>query len=113
MHIVDRRLNPRGKSLENRQRFLRRMKGAVQQAVKRSLQNRNIRDVLDGGEISLPIDGMAEPNLRRGDGGIRDHILLETGPSSKATFFRARRGAGAVNPRMRAKATARTASVLC
>lgn len=25
MHIVDRRLNPRGKSLENRQRFLRRM----------------------------------------------------------------------------------------
>ncbi|MBY3342849.1 YeaH/YhbH family protein [Rhizobium laguerreae] len=75
MHIVDRRLNPRGKSLENRQRFLRRMKGAVQQAVKRSLQNRNIRDVLDGGEISLPIDGMAEPNLRRGDGGIRDHIL--------------------------------------
>ncbi|MEH2680623.1 DUF444 family protein [Rhizobium leguminosarum] len=27
MHIVDRRLNPRGKSLENRQRFLRRMKG--------------------------------------------------------------------------------------
>ncbi|OWV78316.1 hypothetical protein ATY77_28390 [Rhizobium sp. R634] len=75
MHIVDRRLNPRGKSLENRQRFLRRMKGAVQQAVKRSLQNRNIRDVLDGGEISLPIDGMAEPSLRRGDGGISDHIL--------------------------------------
>ncbi|MBX5157801.1 MULTISPECIES: YeaH/YhbH family protein [unclassified Rhizobium] len=75
MHIVDRRLNPRGKSLENRQRFLRRMKGAVQQAVKRSLQNRNIRDVLDGGEISLPIDGMAEPSLRRGDGGTADHIL--------------------------------------
>ncbi|GLR59378.1 YeaH/YhbH family protein [Rhizobium leguminosarum] len=75
MHIVDRRLNPRGKSLENRQRFLRRMKGAVQQAVKRSLQNRNIRDVLDGGEISLPIDGMAEPSLRRGDGGVADHIL--------------------------------------
>ncbi|MBX4952548.1 YeaH/YhbH family protein [Rhizobium binae] len=75
MHIVDRRLNPRGKSLENRQRFLRRMKGAVQQAVKRSLQNRNIRDVLDGGEISLPIDGMAEPSLRRGEGGISDHIL--------------------------------------
>ncbi|EJC75707.1 YeaH/YhbH family protein [Rhizobium hidalgonense] len=75
MHIVDRRLNPRGKSLENRQRFLRRMKGAVQQAVKRSLQNRNIRDVLDGGEISLPIDGMAEPSLRKGEGGTADHIL--------------------------------------
>jgi uncharacterized sporulation protein YeaH/YhbH (DUF444 family) len=75
MHIVDRRLNPRGKSLENRQRFLRRAKSAVQQAVKRSLQNRNIRDVLDGGEISLPIDGVAEPNLRRREGGISDQVL--------------------------------------
>ncbi|MDE1159646.1 MAG: YeaH/YhbH family protein [Neorhizobium sp.] len=75
MHIVDRRLNPRGKSLENRQRFLRRAKSAVQQAVKRSLQNRSIRDVLDGGEISLPIDGVAEPNLRRREGGISDQVL--------------------------------------
>lgn len=75
MYIVDRRLNPRGKSLENRQRFLRRAKSAVQQAVKRSLQTRNIRDVLDGGEISLPIDDMAEPSLRRGEGGTTDHIL--------------------------------------
>lgn len=75
MHIVDRRLNPRGKSLENRQRFLRRAKSAVQQAVKRSLQNRSIRDVLDGGEISVPIDGMTEPSFRRGEGGISDQVL--------------------------------------
>jgi uncharacterized sporulation protein YeaH/YhbH (DUF444 family) len=75
MHIVDRRLNPRGKSLENRQRFLRRAKSAVQQAVKRSLQSRNIRDVLDGGEITLPIDGLTEPGFRRGEGGISDQIL--------------------------------------
>lgn len=75
MHIVDRRLNPRGKSLENRQRFLRRAKSAVQLAVKRSLQSRNIRDVLDGGEVSLPIDGLGEPSFRRGEGGISDQIL--------------------------------------
>jgi uncharacterized sporulation protein YeaH/YhbH (DUF444 family) len=75
MFIVDRRLNPRGKSLENRQRFLRRAKSAVQEAVKRSLQSRNIRDVLDGGEVSLPIDGMTEPSFRRGEGGIGDQIL--------------------------------------
>ena len=36
MHIVDRRLNPSGKSLENRQRFLRRAKALVQQAVRSS-----------------------------------------------------------------------------
>lgn len=75
MHIIDRRLNPRGKSLENRQRFLRRAKDAVEQAVKRSLQNRSIRDVLDGGEVTLPIGGMAEPGLHRGGGGIQDRVL--------------------------------------
>ena len=75
MHIIDRRLNPRGKSLENRQRFLRRAKDAVEQAVKRSLQNRSIRDVLDGGEVTLPIGGMSEPGLHRGGGGIQDRIL--------------------------------------
>jgi hypothetical protein len=75
MNIVDRRLNPRGKALENRQRFLRRAKGVVQQAVKQSLQSRNIRDVLEGGEVSIPVDGMEEPSLRRGAGGTRDHVL--------------------------------------
>ena len=34
MHIVDRRLNPGGKSLANRQRFLRRAKALVQRAVR-------------------------------------------------------------------------------
>src|ERR1700722_7821741 len=46
MHIVDRRLNPGSKSLENRQRFLRRAKALVQGAVKKSSQDRDIKDVL-------------------------------------------------------------------
>ncbi|MFB9947773.1 YeaH/YhbH family protein [Rhizobium puerariae] len=75
MHIIDRRLNPRGKSLENRQRFLRRAKDAVQQAVRRSLQNGNLRDVLNGGEVSIPIGGVAEPSFHRGEGGVRDRVL--------------------------------------
>ncbi|MBB3593546.1 hypothetical protein FHX08_003949 [Rhizobium sp. BK529] len=75
MHIIDRRLNPRGKSLENRQRFLRRAKDAVGQAVKQSLQNRSIRDVLDGGEVTLPIGGMSEPGFHRGGGGVHDRVL--------------------------------------
>jgi uncharacterized protein len=75
MHIVDRRLNPRGKSLENRQRFLRRAKALVQRAVKHSSQNRDIQDVLEGGEVSIPLDGMDEPRLRRGPGGVRDQVL--------------------------------------
>jgi uncharacterized sporulation protein YeaH/YhbH (DUF444 family) len=74
MHIVDRRLNPGGKSLENRQRFLRRAKALVQRAVKQSSQDRDIKDVLEGGEVSIPLDGMNEPRFRR-EGGTRDMVL--------------------------------------
>src|SRR4051812_49544125 len=74
MHIIDRRLNPGGKSLENRQRFLRRAKALVQGAVKKTSQDRDIKDVLEGGEVSIPLDGMDEPRFRR-EGGTRDMIL--------------------------------------
>ena len=73
-YIVDRRLNPGSKSLENRQRFLRRAKALVQGAVKKSSQERDIKDVLEGGEISIPLDGMDEPRFRR-EGGTRDMVL--------------------------------------
>src|SRR6266536_3737835 len=74
MYIVDRRLNPGGKSLENRQRFLRRAKALVQGAVKKSSEGREIKDVLEGGEVSIPLDGMNEPRFRR-EGGTRDMVL--------------------------------------
>ena len=75
MQIVDRRLNPGSKSLENRQRFLRRAKAMVQRAVRETSHNREIRDILEGGEVAIPLDGVSEPRLRRGPGGIRDHVL--------------------------------------
>jgi len=74
MHIVDRRLNPGSKSLENRQRFLRRAKAQVQEAVKRMSKDRDIKDVLEGGEIGIPLDGMAEPRFHR-QGGTRDMVF--------------------------------------
>jgi uncharacterized sporulation protein YeaH/YhbH (DUF444 family) len=74
IHIIDRRLNPGGKSLENRQRFLRRAKAQVQGAVKKSSQDRDIKDVLEGGEVSIPLDGIAEPRFHR-EGGTRDLVL--------------------------------------
>jgi hypothetical protein len=74
MHIVDRRLNPGSKSLENRQRFLRRAKALVRGAVKKSSRDRDIKDILEGGEVSVPLDGMDEPRFRR-EGGTRDMVL--------------------------------------
>jgi uncharacterized protein len=74
MHIVDRRPNPSNKSLENRQRFLRRAKAFIQGAVKKSSEGRDIKDVLEGGEVSIPLDGMSEPRFHR-EGGTRDLVL--------------------------------------
>lgn len=76
MHIVDRRLNPGGKSFANRQRFLRRAKETVQRAVREQSKDRDIRDLEQSGEIVIPVDGIREPSFRReGTGGRRDHIL--------------------------------------
>ena len=58
IHIIDRRLNPGGKSLENRQRFLRRAKSLVQGAVKKTSQERDIKDVLEVG-----LEPTAEPSV--------------------------------------------------
>jgi uncharacterized sporulation protein YeaH/YhbH (DUF444 family) len=76
MHIVDRRLNPSGKSLANRQRFMRRAKAQIRKAVHETAGSRSIKDADDGGEVVLPAQGVLEPSFRRsGSGGTRDHLL--------------------------------------
>ena len=76
MHIVDRRLNPGGKSLVNRQRFLRRAKAYVQQAVRDSLKDRSIKDLDKEGQISIRRDAIHEPTLHRAaQGGNRERVF--------------------------------------
>lgn len=75
MQILDRRLNPSGKSLPNRQRFLRRAKSLVQEAVRDASAKRDIRSADEGGEVSIPLHGIREPSFHLGSGGIRDHVL--------------------------------------
>jgi uncharacterized sporulation protein YeaH/YhbH (DUF444 family) len=76
MNIVDRRLNPSGKNLANRQRFIRRAKSLIRKAVHESSASRSIKDADQGGEVALPAQGVQEPSLRRSaTGGIRDHLL--------------------------------------
>jgi uncharacterized sporulation protein YeaH/YhbH (DUF444 family) len=76
MYIIDRRLNPGGKSLANRQRFIRRAKAQIQRAVRQTAGDRDITDLERGGEVSIPADGVREPSFRRsGEGGVHDHIL--------------------------------------
>lgn len=75
MQILDRRLNPSGRSLPNRQRFLRRAKALVQDAVRDASAKRGIRNAEEGGEVSIPLHGIREPTFHHGSGGIRDHVL--------------------------------------
>lgn len=76
MHIVDRRLNPGGKSLANRQRFIRRARSVIKKSVHEASGGRSIKDADSGGELVLPAQGVREPSLRRSaTGGIRDYLL--------------------------------------
>lgn len=76
MHIIDRRLNPGGKSFANRQRFLRRARAQVRRAVREASSSRSIKDAGKGGEVSIPAGGVHEPYLHRSNqGGVRDYVL--------------------------------------
>ncbi|SNS13003.1 hypothetical protein SAMN06295912_101478 [Sphingomonas laterariae] len=76
MHVIDRRLNPGGKSLVNRQRFLRRARALVQRAVRDSLKDRSIKGIDQEGEVTIVRDGVHEPTLHRsGQGGNREYVL--------------------------------------
>jgi hypothetical protein len=81
MFIVDRRLNPGSKSLEKR-----RAKALVQGAVKKTLEGRDIKDVLVGGDVSIslvwnqPPHDLKQPDLARrkvAEGESRSQLALE------------------------------------
>lgn len=78
VNIIDRRLNPKDKSLANRQRFVRRAKRQILDAVRDVSARRRIADVGQQGEesIRIPADGLQEPSFRKGDGaGVRRHVV--------------------------------------
>jgi uncharacterized sporulation protein YeaH/YhbH (DUF444 family) len=75
MQIVDRRLNPGGKSLANRQRFLRRARDMVREAVRNSAGERSLKELESGAEVTIPASGVREPHFHRAAGGVRDHVL--------------------------------------
>lgn len=76
MHIVDRRLNPKGKSLANRQRFVRLARGEIKQAVERSLKKRAVSDIDSGEKVAIPAKRVAEPRFRQADsGGRREYVF--------------------------------------
>jgi uncharacterized sporulation protein YeaH/YhbH (DUF444 family) len=72
--IIDRRLAGKNKSVGNRERFLRRHKEQVRDAVKRAIDGRSIRDVERGEEVHIPKKDLSEPVFGHGSGGIREVV---------------------------------------
>jgi len=73
-HIVDRRLAGKNKSIGNRERFLRRHKEQIREAVKRAIDGRGIRDIERGEDIHIPKRDISEPVFGHGQGGVREIV---------------------------------------
>ena len=72
--IIDRRLAGKNKSIGNRERFLRRHKDQIREAVKRAVDGRGIRDIERGEEVHIPKKDLSEPVFGHGDGGVREVV---------------------------------------
>jgi uncharacterized sporulation protein YeaH/YhbH (DUF444 family) len=72
--IIDRRLAGKNKSIGNRERFLRRHKEQIREAVKRAIDGRGIRDIERGEEIHIPKRDLSEPVFGHGQGGVREIV---------------------------------------
>ncbi|HYC41578.1 MAG TPA: YeaH/YhbH family protein [Noviherbaspirillum sp.] len=69
-HLIDRRLQGKNKSAINRERFLRRYKGQIKDAVQRAIKGRSITEVEKGEKVSIPVKDINEPNFGHAHGGI-------------------------------------------
>ena len=63
MDIIDRRANPHGKNLGNRQRVLSRARAAVAQAARKAIDQGTIREVGQGQAVTIPADSLNEPSF--------------------------------------------------
>ncbi len=73
--IIDRRLNGKHKSAVNRQRFLRRYRSHIKEAVSDAIKKRSITDIERGEGISIPRKDVSEPTFRHGRGGRQQQIF--------------------------------------
>jgi len=76
-YFIDRRLNPKGKSLANRQRFLRRARAQIREAVQKSLKDAEVADAGKDRKVRISNRGTKEPRFRLDPtkGGQRDFVL--------------------------------------
>lgn len=74
VHLIDRRLQGKNKSAINRERFIRRYKGQIKEAVARAVKGRSITDIENGEKISIPVKDINEPVFGHAHGGIWENV---------------------------------------
>ena len=72
--LIDRRLQGKNKSAINRERFLRRYKGQIKEAVARAVKGRSITDIENGEKVSIPVKDINEPTFGHGRGGVWEGV---------------------------------------
>ena len=93
MDIIDRRPNPHGKNLENRQRVLTRARGAVAKAAREAIDKGTLRELGRGGAVTIPADALHEPSFHTiFTGGERQLVL--SGNKQFSTGDRLKRSGG-------------------
>lgn len=94
-YLIDRRLQGKNKSAINRERFLRRYKSQIKDAVGRAIKGRSITDIENGEKVSIPVKDVNEPNFGHAHGGVWETINPGNKEYQKGDQFnRPRGGAG-------------------
>lgn len=97
--FIDRRFNSKNKSTVNRQRFLRRYKKQIKDAVTKAVSKRSITDIDQGETITIPSKDINEPRWHHGEGGINERIFpgneeFNTGDKIKRPSGQSGKGSG-------------------
>lgn len=75
-NFIDRRLNPKDRSLGNRQRFLKRVHDELKRSIRDQVKSDRIADVDAAHGVPVPRRGADEPSFRHSaDSGERHHVL--------------------------------------
>ena len=74
VQIIDRRLSGKNKSVGNRERFIRRYRQQITEAVRRAVSTRGIREIDQAENVTIPKKDISEPIFRHGQGGVRDTV---------------------------------------
>ena len=92
-YLIDRRLQGKNKSAINRERFLRRYKSQIKDAVGRAIKGRSITDIENGEKVSIPVKDVNEPNFGHAHGGVWETVNPGNKEYQKGDQFNRPRGA--------------------